>query len=217
MPSPFANHELHRKPTMKKLYLLAVLAPLTFAACTDGNNPAAPERSDEQVRIENEQNQRQLEALIAEIDPYVQYAADGSWNIAPGAELSPAAAEFASQARAASTAVMLTTGRLSVLGGPNFAAAANQSGIRFYWWGARVSVPTGAAQGVGYAWRTAGGAAAVRAFLQYYGWSGWAVGAAGVLVPAYAWTIAYVDRVGGYRGVHMNVPWSIVPTYITPQ
>ncbi len=201
---------------MKKLYLLAVLAPLTLGACNDGNNPAAPERSDEQVRIENEQNQTRMEALIAEVDPHVRYAADGSWSIDSGARLSPAAAEFASQARAASSAVMLTTG-VSVPGGPSFAAAPNQSGIRFYWWGARVSVRTGAAQGIGYAWRTAGGAAAVRVFLQYYGWSGWAVGAAGVLVPAYAWTISYVDRVGGYRGVHMNVPWTIIPTYITPQ
>jgi hypothetical protein len=203
---------------MKKLYLFPamVLAALTIAACNDGRNPAEAERSDEQVRIENEQNQRQLQALIEEIDPHVRYVADGSWSIASDAPLSPAAAEFARQARAASAAVMLSSG-VSVTGGPSFAVAPNQSGITRYWWGMRVSVRTGAAQGIGYAWRTSGGAAAVRVFLQYYGWSGWAVGAAGVLVPAYAWTISYVDRVGGYRGVHMNVPWTIIPTYITPQ
>src|SRR5688572_25235192 len=70
------------------------------------------------------------------------------------------------------------------------------SGIRFYWWGARVAVPSGVAQAVAYAWRTSGGAAAVRVFLASYGWSGWAVGPAGALVPAYAVTIWYVDRVG---------------------
>lgn len=214
LPPTYLNPE----PTMKKLYhfAAAALTLLTTAACHDGSNPAAAERSDEQVRIENEKNQQQMEALIAEVDPHVQYAADGSWSIASNAELSPAASEFVGHARAASAAVTLSTG-VSAAGGPSFAAAPNQSGITRYWWGMRVSVRTGAAQGIGYAWRTAGGAAAVRVFLQYYGWSGWAVGAAGVLVPAYAWTIAYVDRVGGYRGVHLNVPWTIIPTYITPQ
>jgi hypothetical protein len=111
--------------------------------------------------------------------------------------------------------VMLST-RAPGRGGPSFATAPNQSGIRFYWWGARVSVRTGAAQGIGYAWRTAGGAAAGSSCSTTAGRGGRLV-RRGVLVPAYAWTISYVDRVGGYRGVHMNVPWTIIPTFITPQ
>ncbi|HEV7590359.1 MAG TPA: hypothetical protein VGO40_19775 [Longimicrobium sp.] len=196
----------------------AVLIPLLLAACVDGKTPTATaDHNDEQIRVENECNQRQLEALIAEIDPHVRYAADGSWALAPGAKLSPAAAEFARQAHAASMKALAGRVQLSRSGEPRFTTVANQSGIRFYWWGARVSVPSRATQGIAYAWRTSGAPAAVKTFLSYFGYSGWAVGVAGVLVPAYALTIGYIDRVGGYRGVYMHVPWSIVPTYITPQ
>jgi len=51
----------------------------------------------------------------------------------------------------------------------------------------------------------------------YFGYSGWAVSVASVMVPAYAITIWYVNKVGGNRGVYMNVPWTIIPTYIYPQ
>lgn len=202
---------------IRALLTVGLLVPLILAACGERSTPTAADGSDEQIAIQNQRNQQQLEALIAEVDPYVRYAADGSWSLAPEAKLSPAAAEFARQAHAMSQNVLTANAQLTQPGGPRLATAPNQSGIRFYWWGARVAVPSGVAGAIRHAWRTSGGAAAVRVFLTYYGWSGWAVSAAGALVPAYAATIWYVDRVGGYRGVFMYVPWSIVPTYIAPQ
>lgn len=198
------------------LYTVALLTPLVLGACVDGRNPAAAARSDEQIRIENEQNQRQLEALIAEIDPHVRYGPDGSWSIASDAPLSPTASEFAFQAQAAFAAATRSTGQPTARGGLRLAAAPNQSGIQFYWWGARISIRSAAAQEMWQAWRTGGNPAASRVFLRYFGSSAWAAGAAGV-VAAHAWTIAYVDRVGGYRGVHMFIPWTLRPVYISPQ
>lgn len=159
-----------------------------------------------------------MEVLISEIDPHVTYDTDGSWSVHPGAQLTPAAKAFVTEALSAS-ANFKTEAALgqSASTTQNALVSAGYRDLKFYWWGARISLASGDAQGIGYSWRTSGGSAAVSQFLGYFGYSGWAVGAAAVLVPAYAATIWLVDRIGGYRGVHLHVPWTIIPTYITPQ
>lgn len=50
-----------------------------------------------------------------------------------------------------------------------------------YGWGARISLRTGAAQGISSSWQISGGPTAVRLFLQYFGYSRWVAGIAGRL------------------------------------
>jgi hypothetical protein len=178
----------------------------------------------EQAIRENEANGQRLEALIAEVEPHVRFNADGTWSVDGAANLSADALRFASEAQAASLAAIRSGAVLERLpsarvDGPSYATAPrpNQQGVAMYWWGARISLRTGAAQGISSSWQISGGPTAVQLFLQYFGYSRWVAGIAGALVPAYAWTIGYVDRVGGRRGVHMYVPWSVIPTYIAPQ
>lgn len=213
---------------MNRLITSLAAGLLLLAGCADHRNPAEPESSAEAVNAqavrENEANQRVLVALIAEIDPHVRYHANGTWSVDPAARLSPSAVRFALDAQRHSAehvaqGVRLSRNPVAAGGAPVYALAtsANYQGLAFYWWGARVSLRSAVAQEIYSSWWKRGVRAAVQAFLKYFGYSGWAVNAAGALVPAYAWTIGYVDRVGGYRGVHMHVPWSIVPTYIAPQ
>lgn len=157
-------------------------------------------------------DQEALEALIAEVDPHVVYH-DGSWSLDPNAKLTPQAQAFVTQALTASAGMRIEApedvSALAVAGGVRSLTA--------YWWGYRIGLKSGDAQAVSLAWRTSGASSAIKVFLGYFGYSGWAVGAAGLLVPTYAVTIAYVDKQGGYRGVFLNVPWTIVPTVITAQ
>jgi hypothetical protein len=205
--------------------LLIVAAWVFAAAC--GGEPSAPleqvhrAEGDLAMQAQNEANRVRLESIIAEVDPHIRYDVAGNWTLDASAHLSAEAAAFVQAARQQFAVVRaeLNSVPASTFGVSRAAlyAPANQSGITFFWWGARIAMPTNAITGVSAAWRLSGGAAAVRVFLSYYGWSGWAVGAAGVLVPAYAFTIDYVDRLGGRRGVFLNTPWTIIPTYIAPQ
>jgi hypothetical protein len=138
------------------------------------------------------------------------------------ANLSADAFRFASEAQAASLAAIRSGAVLKRLpsarvAGPSYATAPrpNQRGVAMYWWGARISLRTGAAQEISSFWQISGDPTAVQLFLQYFGYSRW--GGLRALVPAYAWTIGYVDRVGGRRGVHMYVPWSVIPACIAPR
>jgi len=174
---------------------------------------------DDAALVENQRNQRVLTALIAEVDRYVAYKPDGTWAVDPSAMLSPQARQFVTEALSKSDRASIAESRAGTAA--TFGATlANSGGVRSltcYWWGCRLGFKTGDAQGVAHAWRTAGAKGAIKVFLGYFGYSGWAAGVAAVLVPAYAITVSVVDRLGGYRGVYMNVPWSIAGTVITPQ
>jgi hypothetical protein len=162
---------------------------------------------------------RQTQVLISEVDPHVVYRSDGSWSISPDARLSAAAAAFVQESLAGAA----RTGEEPALEyerGNNSNSPMSQSGSRSlkrYWWGYRIGLKSGDASAFKEAWNRAGAAGAVKLFLMYFGHSGWAVAAAPTLVPAYATAIWYVDRLGGYRGVYLDVPWTIIPTYIHPQ
>lgn len=195
-----------------------LLATGVLAACSETDQGiAAPDNQETLLLAQNAAAQARFEALIAEINPHILYDDVGRWRIADGAQLSKTAAEFVQAAQSASAGQSVENPARSGVAALSYTTGGGVRGIGWYWWGARVSLRSGDVQGVSEAWRTAGGAAAVRTFLSYFGYSSWLAGAAGYLVPMYAWTIWYVDRTGGYRGVHLYVPWSLVPTFITPQ
>jgi hypothetical protein len=213
---------------MNKFLLILLAGPLFLMGCAEQRGLTEPKDTaevvNEQALLNNEANERTLTTLVAEIEPYVRFHDDGTWSVDPAASLSPAAAEFAREAQRSSAALLDHGVQLSRApsSGPSSPAYAvfsswNHQGLTRFWWGYRVSLRSATAQEIYSAWWRSSVSSAIKAFLRHFGYSGWAVGAAGTLVPAYAWTIGYVDRVGGYRGVHMNVPWSIVPTYIAPQ
>src|SRR5207237_6605747 len=81
---------------------VGVLALLVggVAACNAAERSSSPDDSTAVQLTANASNARIVEALIAEIEPHLRFAGDGTWALDPDATLSPTAQAFVELARA---------------------------------------------------------------------------------------------------------------------
>ena len=101
-----------------------------------------------------------------------------------------------------------------VLSDPTRAHYTGWSGLR--WWGGVFSMSINAINVLDLAVSTSGASGAVKFFMKASVAASWATFVAPLLVGVWMWTIKYVDRTGGHRGVHLNVSWVGV-VIVTPQ
>lgn len=189
---------------------------------TGGDDSLSPDQA--RSLALNKANRQQFEKLVAEVEPHLVLQPGGTLALKPSATraagLSTEAKEFA-ESVLAKTNSLVEAGEARfdenfnvVLTGQTRANYTRWSGWR--WWGGVFSMSTNSINALDFAIKGAGVSGAVKFFMQASVAASWATFVAPLIVGAWMWTIKYVNRTGGYRGVHLNVTWAGV-IVVTPQ
>lgn len=206
---------------MSSRHRWSLLVLLTTAACADAGQPLATEPPvviDPDIAAEyaaNETLRSELEAVIQEIEPFVQYSESGaSWRLVDSPQLSPAAAAFAEEAALAyqhnyesGLGIQLQT---TLALGMASARGSSLLRIEWQWWGVRVWYSPELITLINIALTQPG--MGPNGFASHLVNAGMAARNANVLAVATigVWrVIAVVNAYSGNRGVYINWSWRV--------
>jgi hypothetical protein len=199
-------------------------ALLGAVGCSDEGEITAPDQAAPaelaRALARNSDNQRIFDALVAELEPHLRKEPDGTWTVDPDAPLSPSARAFMEVAsremkEAVATGERIDTGA-AFLRLPTGDVGPNYNGIRWYWWGVRISISSANVGALANAVRMAGVGGAVQFFVQALLAPAWVVSIVPLLVAYWMAVIAAINARGGRRGVHIYVTWATL-IFVQPQ
>lgn len=168
----------------------------------------------------NSDNQRIFDALAGELEPHLRKGENGTWTVDTDAPLSPSARAFMEVASREMREAVPMREKIEV--GPAFLhlptgdVGPNYNGIRWYWWGARISISSANVGALANAVRMAGVGGAVQFFVRALLAPAWVVNIVPLLVAYWMAVIAAVNASGGRRGVHIYVTWATL-IFVRPQ
>lgn len=214
-PMPLTRRQAIAGGTRALLGTVLGAGLLSAAGCADEAEITAPDGASpdllQRALARNEANRDAFEALAVELEPHLRPSADGTWTIAPNVVLSPGARRFVDVAAHEMKGVvgdgaLIETGRAPL---PVAAyVGSNYTGIRWYWWGARISLSSANVGALASTVRLAGVGGAVQFFVRALLAPVWVVNIVPLLVAYWMAVISAVNAAGGRRGVHIDVTWA---------
>lgn len=222
-------------------FLLSLVVLLGNIGCGTGSGVnglaadafSSPTTEEQQA---NEATGQRLETLIERVEPHLRVTEAGFLELdqasSRAARLDRETVEFAranlevlntrvaaGEVRLqADLSVVITAETSSFQGATQSSTThrAHQTGVNWYWWGARIALSNDHLNAVLDAARRAGLSGVVGQMAKVGLTGSWAASVAGPVVAAWLATINYVNRMGGHRGVYIHITWATL-TWVTAQ